>query len=262
MLVICCGAKRSGSTISYSYTSNLLNMHGVGVAWGFETKIISSPGVGALQKFKSDQIYVIKTHDFRGAWSAMSAHTKLIYTHRDPEDIIRSGIAKFSWSESVAREYLLNYCQQIQTIQNSEDFLSLNYEEMINNPAQQLQRIMEFLNLPTDQAGIQFILENNERPKPPGRLKLILIKFKRIILVIFGKLKLQHVARAMKVPNSVARSVHYFLGSIGPNSLVHADHNTDGRKDSHDIDVIIERLHDDIERARHLRREKFSLAQV
>jgi len=150
MWIVCCGMPRSGSTVQYLLTKDIVENTGTGKAVGFVNNQVFDD-IYQENNFKYERI-VIKTH--RAFPSVLSLFDRkeavAIYVYRDMRDVVLSRIHKknknrFNY-ENVDRFVHLNIKSYLQWLSVSPVLIS-RYEEMVEDLEREALRIANILGV-------------------------------------------------------------------------------------------------------------------
>lgn len=150
MWIICCGMKRSGSTLQYQIAAHLVEMTGKGtrVGWAdtFEEVQAQHPDNTSNPRWK-----VYKNHNYSASMGAAltDGRAKGIYMYRDLRDVFVSFMHKQNasferlWTRDILRELVENYAQWTQ----QPNVLVSRYETMMADVSGEVSRIAAHLGL-------------------------------------------------------------------------------------------------------------------
>jgi hypothetical protein len=170
MWIICCGMIRSGSTLQYQLTKEIVESdgQGIGVGWMDKDQLRFE-----LQKTTNEKkIKVVKCHEyFKEAGDFISSHkAKGIYVYRDLRDILVSLMNKkkqpFGSVFSVDR---VNSLIDMDRKWNGIETLYVSkYEEVMSNLAAEIVKIASFLKISVDKSFVTEIeqkhsIENQQK---------------------------------------------------------------------------------------------------
>ncbi len=171
MWVFCCGMYRSGSTLQFQITSEVIERMGKGerLEWA---PIEDFPKV--YEEFHSDsnQILVFKTHEISSEIKQLIENGlgKCIYVYRDLRDVCLSHMVKndLTFAELIASGFI-DKCLETYADWNSyssdEAILISRYEEMTQDLSRETKRIAEFLGIViedqiADEIGEKYSVDN------------------------------------------------------------------------------------------------------
>ena len=168
MWIFCCGMIRSGSTLQYQLTAEIVEKLGNGKRLGF----VNNESFKELQK-KEDpekEMLVVKSHYFlQGANNCIKeGRGKAVYVYRDVRDVVPSfmNVSGASFGASVfAMEKSLN---EYKKWVNTEDILISKYEELVEDVKREVGRITEYLGLTlddsiADEIAMKFSLQEQKK---------------------------------------------------------------------------------------------------
>ena len=147
MWIVCCGMKRSGSTLQYQLTSHLVESTGRGVRVGWSEKFTDTLAAhGQVQGWK-----VYKNHNYAPEIAAEfnAGRAKGIYIYRDLRDVFVSFMHKQDasferlWQRDILREIVAND-EKWMTL---PDMLVSRYEVMMQDVPDEVTRIASHLGL-------------------------------------------------------------------------------------------------------------------
>lgn len=175
MIIICCGMKRSGSTVQYQIAKEIIERNKLGKGLGF---VVADDFSRISEKYKNGpEMVVIKTHDFLEdkLQTLERDQYKAVYIYRDLRDVTVSIMAKgnrvFSrFMLSGALDQILEADAKWRTVDN---LLISCYEFMIDNLAQEVRRIAEFLEIQLQEEEINLLAEQLSLGNQVKRIKAV-----------------------------------------------------------------------------------------
>ena len=214
MWIFCCGMPRSGSTLHYQLTAELVESQGVGKRVGFVDPL-SLEALGLLANAESDDKFlVVKCHNYseRAAELISSGKGKAIYIYRDIRDALVSYMNRCNISCEEAMRLdggfvqtsLSNYYKW-----NSVDTVLVSqYEDMIDHLKEEVIKIADFLGL-----------------KISDRIAMSLARKHTLIE------ELQHIRHFDYEQGGVQIKNTHWEGSYDPKTHLHQNHIRSGKKE-------------------------------
>jgi len=153
MWIFCCGMPRSGSTVHYQLTADLVETQGIGKRVGY----VDPLSLEALESLKNeesdDKLLVVKCHNYseQAAELISSGKGKAIYVYRDIRDAMVSYMNRCSISFEKAMRLDGGFVETTLSSYykwNSVDTILVSqYEDMVDNLKEEVIKIAEFLGL-------------------------------------------------------------------------------------------------------------------
>ncbi|MDJ0507683.1 MAG: sulfotransferase domain-containing protein [Crocosphaera sp.] len=175
MLIICCGMMRSGSTLQYQLTVEILEKTGKGKGCG---EIRNSNCQELLEKDSSTSMQVFKVHQFRHLKGVKKAiadkQAKGIYIYRDIRDVTVSlmKMRKATFERLIFETGEIKECiRDFYNWTNLDNMLISRYESMVNNLPQEVLKIAEHLNIDISQEDAQEIADHYSIEQQKKRIK-------------------------------------------------------------------------------------------
>ncbi len=159
MWVFCCGPVRSGSTLQFNITRELVEKSNSGYAVAYDyTENFSE----IFENFNDKKLKVFKTHSLSPLMIELIKNKKAvaIYCYRDIRDVIVSIAKKENGNASNLIKndtFILDYIVYFHLIKNLPFSLMSKYENFYNNILQECIRISSFLNISVDLKTMQQI---------------------------------------------------------------------------------------------------------
>lgn len=171
--VFCCGMKRSGSTLQYQITKEIVESAGVGKAIG---GVYRSTFNDVYDKYAEDDgLLVVKCHDYFSDMQRLSdaQKVKAIYSYRDIRDVIVSMLNATDQSfwhlmRAGFVERMLNNYQHWTTMQ---DVMVTQYENMVADVPAEVSKIARFLEISLDEQTSKDIAERYELKRQKERIE-------------------------------------------------------------------------------------------
>lgn len=160
MWIICCGAKRSGSTLQYNIASRIVELTNTGIRLEHRTPHEFSE---LLEIHKNDsQFKVFKSHlltdDIKH--EIVNGRAKALYTFRDVRDVVVSYLNK-NWvkrERSDVGQLVRNYLNEYSTWMELKEFLLIRkYEEFYNNLLPEIKIVSKYLGIEINDAQARLI---------------------------------------------------------------------------------------------------------
>ncbi len=155
MWIVCCGMKRSGSTLQYQLAAHLVEGAGLGARVGWTEKFADA--VALTAGTRAWKVY--KNHNYSEEIAAQfrAGQAKGIYVYRDVRDVFVSFMHKQDapferlWQRDILHELVENDAKWTAL----PDMLVSRYEEMSQDIAAEVGRIAAHLGIPVshDEAG-------------------------------------------------------------------------------------------------------------
>jgi len=173
MWIICAGAPRSGSTLQYQLTSELVEKAGVGFRCGYKEyeeidQLIKTP----IHKY---EYRVFKTHMITQSIAEECLHdnVKIIYSFRDIRDVFISTIVKdkLSFNDGINSGFFENYKNSFEAWTMLTNILISKYEYFSDNVVLETFKIAHFLGLQLPDREIKMIGESYTFNKNINRMK-------------------------------------------------------------------------------------------
>lgn len=150
MWIICCGMKRSGSTLQYQLTAHLVETAGLGRRIGWTERF--SDAQAQATTISGWKVY--KNHNYEAAIGAEMAqgHGKGLYIYRDLRDVFVSFMYKQNapfdrlWKRDILRELI----EQYDLWTAHPQVLISRYETMMSDVPAEIRRIATHLGIPID----------------------------------------------------------------------------------------------------------------
>ncbi len=210
--VICCGMRRSASTLQYQIVDEILKLKKLGFGIGyFEPGQICSE----FSKIDSVQFVAAKTHDYFNEAKELneSGKLKVIFSYRDIRDIIVSSMYKW-YNGKFENTYNENYISILKKSYSNwitlNDIYKNSYEEIIANLELEVSSIASYLKIK---------LTNSEIKRIANDLNLESQK-KRIMNMNFSK-----------------EGVKTKFGTYDPLTQLHSNHIRSGKQQQWKIDL-------------------------
>lgn len=149
MWIFCCGNQRSGSTLQYQITSEIIESLGIGRRRGQ----INNESFGDLMmtENKNNEYLVVKTHDFiiQGAELIKKGEAKAIYAYRDLRDVMISLMSTLGRSfYSLLRDGYADFFLKVDYEWSRVPGMHISkYEEIIKDRKREVLRIADYLGL-------------------------------------------------------------------------------------------------------------------
>ena len=157
--VICCGMKRSGSTLQYQLAGSIVEKAKVG-------RLIGSvlPNEFAVLRAAHEGekgLLIVKSHAYIPHLEALFAkgESKAIYSYRDVRDVVVSMMNKRneSFEQLVNRGFIETILSDYGKWRHCSPLLTSKYEDMVADLSREVSRIADFLNVPLDVKTIEEI---------------------------------------------------------------------------------------------------------
>lgn len=204
MLIISAGMQKSGSAYFYNVINDLLVASGKGKdareikeRWDLDEELkwhnnnIGELTFGKLFKLWKislrDGSFVVKTHAGPSRAAEILGRlgmVRVVYSYRDPRDVLLSAIdhgkrileegeqhtfAKMAtFDDAIDSKQFRNWLRIWKDYASSPGVLSLQYEEMLENPSDVARRIEKFLRLPVDEKSREDILWKYSKDNTEG----------------------------------------------------------------------------------------------
>lgn len=219
--IVVCGAPRSASTLAYNVSRFFLEALGETTVFGVAIdKFEMAARRGAL-----NGAFLLKTHDVSRAIDiSLQYETALVYTFRDPLEIIKSGMRIFGWTESEAILQAELFLAQRKVVAE-QGLQILEYagdpDQLIDNVLRQLMVQFKVALCPSE---VRVILEKLDSLRPPEPVRSSAIKnwLRSCGRRLPGVKKLM-AKRWMRKPKEVIKS---FLWDYDEDSLLHPEHRS------------------------------------
>ncbi|SRX75395.1 sulfotransferase domain-containing protein [Aequorivita antarctica] len=169
MWVFCCGPVRSGSTLQFNITRELVEKSNSGYAVDYDYTDNFSK---VYERYNDEKLKVFKTHSLSPLMIELINNKKAvaIYCYRDVRDVIVSIAKKEDNVVSnlvLNNKFILGYVDYYNLIKNLPYKLMSKYEDFYNNIPRECRRIASILNI---KANVEVI---NQIEKEYSRDKLI-----------------------------------------------------------------------------------------
>jgi len=149
MWIFCCGMPRSGSTVQYLLTKEIVENQGVAKIIGFVRKKEFADLY--QESFAQYKYIIVKSHRYIPQALPLfeSGQAKAVYTYRDMRDVVLSRIKKRSmdFGYDVALRIVRLNLNSYHQWQRVSPILVSRYEEMITDLKQEALRIASFLEI-------------------------------------------------------------------------------------------------------------------
>lgn len=163
MWVFCCGMRRSGSTLQYQLTANIVESRGIGRALGW-VEPQQFPQLRASH-IGEKGLLVVKCHTYvREAAELFSRReAKAIYVHRDIRDVVVSMMNKnrISFWQVVQSGFVGQVLEEYSDWSKVGDILVSRYEVMIADLRWEVLRIADYLGVDLDESSASQIAERH-----------------------------------------------------------------------------------------------------
>ncbi len=148
--LICCGMRRSGSTLQYLIVKRILEITGKGISKGYAE---NEDVIKTLETSTDDnyEYILLKTHDYQEIFGEMDKDNQALffYTYRDIRDVMVSAMNKWFDGNFLACYYSLN--SKIKTAdslwRNMKNIHISSYENITGNLKEEIARTANFLNI-------------------------------------------------------------------------------------------------------------------
>lgn len=205
MWIFCCGMIRSGSTLQYQITGQLVEEAGLGkrIAWTKHDRFTD------IRKEYADYggWKVFKTHEFTDEMAAefTRQNARGVYIYRDLRDvfasIMRKNLKKFDqlWNERFLERCLYNYKQWT----SLPHMLISKYEDVINNLPAEVESIAKHLDIPIDAERCNDVASNYSLQQQKKRIEA------------FKKSLRENKSEQNFDPHTLLHTNHIHSGSVG-----------------------------------------------
>lgn len=160
--VICCGMRRSGSTLQYNLARSILETQKSGVeVLGYVNGNDLQDRVVDLES-NAGKTYLLKSHDVVQCRSLASCNVLLLYTFRDFRDVYVSGKIKLGWTRENLEELALELNSSFVAANSCERILIQKYEDLFANKVIGTRKIASFLDAMLSEKEVLEIANENE----------------------------------------------------------------------------------------------------
>ena len=155
MWIFCCGMPRSGSTLQYQLTKEIVESNNVGKGLGW----VEPEQFPNLQTnyMNDNRLLVIKCHSYiNGAQDLISrGEAKAIYVYRDLRDVIVSIMNKnkTSFRHVMQSGFIHSILQEYDNWNKLNDIFVAKYENMIKDLAQETLKIAKYIGVDLDKSS-------------------------------------------------------------------------------------------------------------
>ena len=161
MWIFCCGMPRSGSTVQYQLTAEIVESNGVG------ERVSPLPSPGSLQRRadigEQKKFFVVKRHGYtkEAAKLISIGQAKAIYVYRDIRDVLVSGMnLRGNSFQNLIRCRLIEQLLEDDEKWNSVDTILVSrYETMVTNLQHEALRIARYLGIDLDESSARKIAD-------------------------------------------------------------------------------------------------------
>lgn len=172
MWIFCCGMRRSGSTLHYNLTCELVNKTQAGqiIGWADDK---SFPEIYEHHKNESG-LLVIKCHEFIDQASDLidSGQAKGVYVYRDLRDVIVSSMnvneQTFEWV--LRKGYLESLLNSYHLWTQQKNMLISCYKDLMQDVPHEVMRIARFLGLEIEETLANTIADKYSLKKQKERM--------------------------------------------------------------------------------------------
>ena len=172
MWIFCCGMPRSGSTVQYQLTKEIVETQLKGKALGHVS-------LGKFDKMyhqyhTKNEYVVLKCHGFPPAARQLFAkgEGKAIYVYRDIRDVVVSKLNKrqFNFEKVNVSHLLKKNLRRYYQWQSVDDILVSKYEEMIEDLQREAIRIGDYLGLHLTEQFVEQLAQKYSMEKQKQRI--------------------------------------------------------------------------------------------
>ncbi len=174
MLVICCGMKRSGSTLQYQLAVSIVERTGKGSGLG------GLRGVDCRELIKDNttgELQIVKIHKsshLRGVKEVLeSGQAKGLYVYRDLRDVAVSlmNLRKIHFEELIRRNEIVDNLRAYYEFTSFDGVMISRYETMTENLSSEVLRIATHLNIELSPAEAESIAQEYSLSKQKARIE-------------------------------------------------------------------------------------------
>lgn len=173
MWIFCCGMQRSGSTVHYQITKEIVESQNVGQGLGWVE-------IGQFQQMydsnkNQDRIFVVKTHQYIDLASELlqQEQAKAIYIYRDMRDNVVSMMNKRKvsfWRVAVFSEFIPTNLNAYYSWSNANNMLISKYEDMVQDLIGEVTKIARFLEIELNEEEVVRIAQKYSINKQKERV--------------------------------------------------------------------------------------------
>jgi hypothetical protein len=173
MWVFCCGMRRSGSTVQYQLTAEIVESRGVGRRLGY---LRPQQFLQTYEEHQSkDEFLVVKSHAYIEDATELfsSGKAKAIYVYRDIRDVVVSVMVKGNRSfwRVILSGFVDKILEQYSRWSQVEDILISRYETMVTDLKGEALRIADFLDIDLDEFSARQIAEKYSIDRQMKRIR-------------------------------------------------------------------------------------------
>jgi len=174
MWIFCCGMMRSGSTVQYQITKDIVETSGTGYGLGW-IEVHDFPEAYASQPYEEQRL-VVKTHAFTEKIGEViaSGEGRAIYVHRDIRDVTVSLMHKRKksfWYILLATPFMEMVLENHKDWTSQPGILVSKYEEMIADLKQEVLRIANYLEIPLKETEAEQIASKHALERQIAKVK-------------------------------------------------------------------------------------------
>ena len=166
-LIVCCGMKRSGSTLQFNMVQEILRH----AARDFENlKYIQGDRLAdVIEDAKTSQTALFKCHDLPEVIALDAPKKLLLYTVRDPRDAYLSCKNKWGKGPGQLPELMAKFASNYQLARNVDHILIQRYEDFFGQEQKAIREIATFLGIDIDATAASAIADrlSIQAAKPP-----------------------------------------------------------------------------------------------
>src|SRR3972149_3606276 len=231
MIVLCIGMIRSGSTLQYNISRNLVELLQVGVGEGYFAPDSLADFQEQFVRWGQDpSLHVIKTHSVpRGIINMVaSGAVRVCYIYRDLRDVAASAKSKWGYQGNALFADLDKATATYWEVQALPAVLSQRYEAVVRDIPVGVRAIAGFLGLRPAEGIIASVakecaLESATRTARSIRLNPFL-RLKSILLRVGVKMRAKRILRTIGMQESMLRRIRDSMYYYDKSTLLHPDH--------------------------------------
>lgn len=179
MWVFCCGMMRSGSTLQYQITSEIVERTNRGKRLGF----LYSPDLlrrWQAEYYDADKFLVVKCHDYHDDFAQLLSGglAKSIYIYRDIRDVVTSwmNMQQRTFEEVIRSNFVADQLENYYSWTHVDNILISRYEDLIlksEGLSDEIRRIAQHLNITLDWEFVSAIAHEHSLTAQVQRIREI-----------------------------------------------------------------------------------------
>lgn len=234
-IIIISGLKRSASTMCFNFARLILKANRDDFGQDFCKDVQEFQE--AINLNNSAEIFLCKTHDFRVVEFAKSKFDNVvnITTYRNLNEIAASGIAKFNWSNEIAKDCINNIVDEWNyALNNNLLGRTISYQAIIKDKKNIVSEISTYIMVKLEDEKISEIVKSIEDESKDIRNPTFITAFKRKFMQILDRAGHKFPILKSTIHTNTKKRIKNFLISQNKKNLMHPGHITGSNVDQID----------------------------